>query len=103
MQVFKSRIQGIAQSKALAKAFNKAPKVGYKYLTKEQQESLILALVNEDEDVRAHISNIIDGALLDAYYDEVGNAEAEEDREEYQRMIADDNRERARDMRLSMG
>jgi hypothetical protein len=101
MQIFNQRIKGIAQSKALAKFINKMePKVGYQYLTREQQTALILALVNEHKEVRDLVTSTITEALQKAYRAELGEdeAEIEADREETRRMIEDDNRQRARDL-----
>jgi hypothetical protein len=101
MQIFNQRIKGIAESKALAKIVQKVePKVGYQYLTSEQQTWLILALVNEHKEVRDLVTGTITEALQKAYRAELGEdeAELEADREETRRMIDDDNYQRAQDM-----
>jgi hypothetical protein len=100
MQIFKQRINGIIDSKVLSKIIHGTePKVGYKYLTTEQQTSLILALVNEDESVREYVTGKINNILVDAYHDRTHSSEIEEDRLDMQGVIADDNASRAADMR----
>jgi hypothetical protein len=100
MQIFKQRLNGIIESKVLSKIIHGTePKVGYKYLTAEQQTSLILALVNEDESVHKYVTGKINRLLLDAYESITKAPEIEEDRLELDRMIADNNASRAADMR----
>ncbi len=101
MQIFKQRIQGIAQRKVLSRAFNgKTPNLTYQGLSAEEQKALVLALVNEDEEVREYIASEISGALEDAYCDELRPSEAEDDAIDLRRFAQEDAAQRARDMRL---
>lgn len=99
MQIFQSRINGIAQAKVLSRALNgKTPNLTYSGLAAEQQKTLILALINEDEEVKELIASKITCALADAYCDELRPSEAIDDAIDLSRFAQEDAAARARDM-----
>jgi hypothetical protein len=104
MEIFNQRINSIAQAKVLSRAINKKnPSLTFAGLSAKQQESLVAALINEDEEIRELIANKITNALEDAYCDELRPSEAIDDAIDLSRFAQEDIESRTRDMQLAMG
>lgn len=101
MKTFQDRINSIAQRKVLSRALSgKTPNYTYYGLEADEQQALIAALINEDEEVRQLLASKISNAIEDSYCDQIRFSEAEDDAIDLRRFAEEDAASRARDLWL---